>query len=78
MAKLLTDFAPRFEQLEPSEGRLRQYKTAIFIFPDIKDCDAHETVDHVQAQVGWGRFCRVFDVWASHPDCLILGLSSLL
>uniref|UniRef100_A0A7S2G6L9 DUF6875 domain-containing protein n=1 Tax=Florenciella parvula TaxID=236787 RepID=A0A7S2G6L9_9STRA len=51
MADLLTDFAPRFEKLEPSEGKIRQYKTAIFIFPDIEAEDAHETVDYVQAQV---------------------------
>ena len=51
MSDLLTDFAPRFEKLSPSEGKLRQYKTAIFIFPDIDIEDAHETVDYVQAQV---------------------------
>lgn len=49
LSKLLIDFIPRFESMEPKEGRLRQYKTVIFIFPDVAIADAKEVIDGAQA-----------------------------
>merc|ERR1719409_2402306 len=45
---MLVDFLPTFEQLEPKTGRQRQYKTCIFIFPDIQLADACDIIDGAQ------------------------------
>ena len=50
LVKLLKDFVPVFEKLEPSKGKLRQFKAVILIFPDIKPSEAHEIIDAVQVQ----------------------------
>eukprot|EP00518_Triparma_eleuthera_P018090 CAMPEP_0197545810 /NCGR_PEP_ID=MMETSP1320-20131121/701_1 /TAXON_ID=91990 /ORGANISM="Bolidomonas sp., Strain RCC2347" /LENGTH=606 /DNA_ID=CAMNT_0043105347 /DNA_START=13 /DNA_END=1833 /DNA_ORIENTATION=+ len=51
LAKLLRDFVPIFEGLEPSKGKLRQFKAIILIFPDIKANQAHDIIDAVQVLV---------------------------
>ncbi|GMH84063.1 hypothetical protein TL16_g09804 [Triparma laevis f. inornata] len=50
LVKLLKDFVPVFEKLEPSKGKLRQFKAVILIFPDIKPSEAHDIIDAVQVQ----------------------------
>ena len=51
LSRLLLDFIPIFEQLEPSTGKLRQFKAVILIFPDVKDGQAHDIIDEVQIRV---------------------------
>jgi len=51
LCKLLKDFIPIFERLEPSEGRLRQFKAVILTFPDVELKLAHEIIDSVQRVV---------------------------
>lgn len=48
LTQLLLDFLPKFEALEPSKGRQRQYKTVILIFPDISLADAVDVIDGAQ------------------------------
>jgi hypothetical protein len=48
ITKMLVDFLPAFEKLEPQQGRQRQYKTVIFIFPDIALADACDIIDGAQ------------------------------
>ena len=50
LVKLLQDFVPVFLGLEPSKGRLRQFKAVILVFPDVKSSQAHEIIDAVQVQ----------------------------
>jgi hypothetical protein len=49
LAALLLEYLPRFEAMEPCTGRQRQYKTVIFIFPDVALQDAREVIDGAQA-----------------------------
>ncbi len=51
LARLLQDFIPVFTGLEPSKGRLRQFKAAILIFPDVEPSKAHDIIDEVQVRV---------------------------
>jgi hypothetical protein len=51
LAKLLMDFIPIFETLEPATGKVRQFKAIILIFPDIKNSQAHNIIDEVQVRV---------------------------
>jgi len=48
ITKMLVDFAPQFIEMEPSKGRQRQYKTVVFVFPDIALADAVEVIDGAQ------------------------------
>mmetsp|Transcript_21559 Transcript_21559/g.44974 ORF Transcript_21559/g.44974 Transcript_21559/m.44974 type:complete len:607 (-) Transcript_21559:19-1839(-) len=48
LVKLLQDFVPVFLGLEPSKGRLRQFKAVILVFPDVKSSQAHDIIDAVQ------------------------------
>merc|ERR1712178_345061 len=45
LVRLLLDFIPEFQRLEPSTGRQRQYKTVVFVFPDVDLADAHDVID---------------------------------
>jgi len=49
LADLLLEYLPRFEALEPCTGMKRQYKTVIFIFPDVALQDARDVIDGAQA-----------------------------
>jgi hypothetical protein len=49
LADLLLEYLPQFEALEPCTGRQRQYKTVIFIFPDVALQDARDVIDGAQA-----------------------------
>jgi len=49
LGRLLLDFLPEFEAMEPSKGRQRQYKTVVFVFPDVALVDARDVIDGAQA-----------------------------
>jgi hypothetical protein len=51
LVQLLADFIPIFSGLEPKEGKMRQFKAIILIFPDVKDSEAHSIIDEVQVRV---------------------------
>jgi len=51
LQELLKAFCPKFEALHPSTGKLRQYKAAVFIFPDVKTKEAHDIIDKAQVAV---------------------------
>lgn len=48
VGELLLDFIPRFQAMEPTVGRQRQYKAMIFIFPDVALQDAIDVIDGAQ------------------------------
>ena len=49
LVSFLEAFAPRFEALPPTKGAARQFKAAIFIFPDIELDQTDVLIDRVQA-----------------------------
>ena len=49
ITKRIVDFIPRFLQLAPSAGKLRQFKAVVLIFPDVVLEDAHDVIDGAQA-----------------------------
>ena len=44
----VSQYANKFEELEPKEGRLRKFKAIILIFPDVKESQTDELIDKVQ------------------------------
>lgn len=48
-ARLLVDFIPRFEAMEPTTGRQRQFKVVILVFPDVSTEDAADIIDGAHA-----------------------------
>jgi len=48
LTELLVDYIPKFEALEPTTGRQRQFKTVVFVFPDVDIRDAHDIIDGAQ------------------------------
>lgn len=65
LVKLLHSFVARFEALHPSDGKLRQFKAAVLIFPEISVQDAHDIIDKAQEEakpsfVSRGLMCGEF------------------
>lgn len=65
LVRLLVSFIPRFEGLHPSTGKLRQYKAAVLVFPDVAVREAHEVIDLAQEEakpqfVAKGLMCGEF------------------
>jgi len=60
MATLVKKYADKFEKLEPTTGRARQFKAIVLIFPDVALADAPTLIDGVQ------RLCK--------PDFVARGL----
>ena len=44
----VSQYAAKFEDMEPKEGRLRKFKAIILIFPDVKESQTAELIDYVQ------------------------------
>ena len=50
MSELVRSFAPIFDELKPTKGRLVKHKAIILIFPDVEVADAPELIDQVQLE----------------------------
>ena len=44
----VSQYAAKFEDMEPKDGRLRKFKAIILIFPDVKESQTAELIDYVQ------------------------------